>query len=146
MRVNGDNDIRRLLKEHGNFAECVIEQMTLSDYGTTFTVVMSCDWAQRSRRQEDESSPPIFISFSFRLVQELHVTNALNAAMLTIPESLNWGMNEVSAVQVVEENPIFWPNPHQDRRFSRVAFLWEGGRRIDVVFSDLDVEVPDKQK
>ena len=145
MRIKAVHDLRRFLKEHGNFTECIIEELALSDYGTTFTVSMSCGWVQRSRMQQNESSPPTYICLSFHLVQELHFRNGLNAAMLTSPESLNWGLNEVSVVQVVEEDPILWPSPQQEKRFLRVAFLWEGERRIDVVFSDLDVEIRDAQ-
>jgi hypothetical protein len=144
MTIKGDNDIRLFLKAHGSFSECIIEQIKLSDYGTTLEVTLTCNWAEGSQTRKAKNSGPTNMSLSFRLVQELRVSNGLNVAMLNNPESLNWGLNEVSAVQVVDEDPLFWPRPFEYRRFSHVVFLWEGERRIDVVFVSLDVDTPSK--
>jgi hypothetical protein len=141
MRINGDDDIRLFIQAHGSFSEWIINQIKLSDYGTTLEVTLTGNWTHDPTITEVKSPRPTHISLIFRLVQEFRVNNALNVAMLNNPESLNWGLNEISALRIVEENPMFWPKPYEHKRFSHVTFLWEGQRKIDVVFSTLDVVI-----
>ena len=114
--------------------------MKLTNYGTTFKVYLSSGWSS-----DDVDTRTSFsanrILLSFRLVQELHISNALNAAMLSSPQSLNWGMNEISVMKLADSS-VPWPGPLQNHYFHRAEFLWEGERKITVVFRELHVAYP----
>jgi len=86
-----------------------------------------------------EYAPPHRKTLTLRNVQELHVRNALSEYMVLHPDELNWGLSEVSSVRVVDDAEVlsryqFLPIPLHHLRCN-----WEGERRIDVVFSTLDV-------
>ena len=64
------------------------------------------------------------------------MSNALNSKMLRNPESINWGLNEVALVKVVDDRLQIYE--HSPVPLTHLAFLWEGERRIDVIFSELE--------
>ena len=134
MRTSEPREVETWLAKHQGFSECIIERLVLSDYGTTFEVVINYIWdgTGRLRSDLDESRR---ITLRFLLVQELRINNALTRQMLAAPENINWGLNEVALVMLVEKPDQIRSDPS----FIHVAFLWEGARRIDVVFAELDV-------
>ncbi|MEJ7712985.1 MAG: hypothetical protein WKF84_24870 [Pyrinomonadaceae bacterium] len=97
-----------------------------------FDYIWTDDGHIRSNLERPEN-----ITLKFRLVQEFRMHNALNAVMCAHPEEVGWGLNEVAVARVnddVHEQHRFLPAP-----FNHVAFLWEGERRIDIIFSELEV-------
>ena len=69
-------EIEEFLRQHNAFAECIIEELALKHYGTTFEVVINYIWnadggiRSRSRRSQENL-------LRFQLVEELNVNNAL---------------------------------------------------------------------
>jgi hypothetical protein len=134
MRTSEPLEVERWLAQHNGFSECIIERLVVSHYGTTFEVVINNIWdANGSLRSDLEESFLIILRFS--LVQELHVNNALTHQMRIAPQNVNWGLNEVALVILVKDSDLI----HSDTSLMHIAFLWEGTRRIDVVFSELEV-------
>lgn len=78
------------------------------------------------------------IILRFHLVQELQMFNALTASMLEDPKSINWGLNEVALLKVIEDGASK-PDKTSAMPFNRLAFLWEGERRIEILFVELEV-------
>ena len=141
MKTNDRKEIEEFLKKHKDFSECIIEELSLKDYGTTLEVVFNYIWTEsgQPRANLDE---PTNIGLRFRLVQELHINNALNSSMLHDPGSINWGLNEVALVEVVNDSTALQTYEPSLAPLNHLAFLWEADRRIDVVFSELEVFWP----
>ena len=134
MRTSESKDIEKFLIEHRGFAECIIEEFLLTDYGTTFEVAINYIWDATGelRPNIDESQR---IVLRFRLVQELHINNSLTEQMLRHPENINWGLNEIARIKHVG-NKVEAGSEHS---FIHLVFVWEGDRRIDVVFVEFEV-------
>jgi len=79
------------------------------------------------------------ILFRFGRVQEIHFGNALNASMLAEPEQLNWGMNEIAAMRLIDDPNVLNSYRNLPVIFHQVEIRWENERRIQVVFADVNV-------
>ena len=134
MRTSNPHEVETWLAKHKGLSECIIEQLTLRHYGTTFEVVINYVWDANGSLRPDLDEPRQII-VRFLLVQELRINNALTREMLVAPENINWGLNEVAQVTLVKEPDQICSDPS----FMHLAFLWEGNRRIDVVFAELEV-------
>ena len=55
--------------------------------------------------------------------------------MFRHPENINWGFNEIARIKHVG-NKVEADSEHS---FIHLAFVWEGDRRIDVVFVEFEV-------
>ena len=134
MRTSDSKDIERFLIEHRGFAECIIEKFLLTDYGTTFEVAINYIWdaVGKVRSKIDESQ---VILLRFRSVQELHINNALTQQMLRHPQEIDWGLNEIARLVLVSDTV----DAGAEHLSLHLAFIWEGDRRIDVIFSELEV-------
>ena len=141
MKTNHRKEIEAFLKNHKNFSECIIEELALKDYGTTLDVAFNYIWTDSGELRPDLDKPKN-IALRFRLVQELRINNSLNSSIFEHPESINWGLNEVALVQVVKDDRALQVRGDSLALLNHVEFLWEGERRIDVVFSELEVSWP----
>jgi hypothetical protein len=136
MKAKTKAEIRELLESYHNLSECVIENINWKDYGTTVEVIFDYIWTDDGRVRPKPDRPEN-ITLTFRLVQEFHMHNYLNATMCAQPGELGWGLNEVAVATVgddVHDQYRFLPVP-----FNHVAFLWEDERRIDIIFSELEI-------
>lgn len=133
-------DISKKLEEYKNFQECVLLDVRWYHYGTTveltFDYVWDTDGKLRTKLNENE---PIVVCM--RLVQEFRLNNALNEAMVLQSEQINWGLNEVAAIRIVEDSELLDRYSKLPKDFHHMAVLWERGssRRIDVIFSELEI-------
>jgi hypothetical protein len=141
MKMNRREEIEAFLKRHKNFSECIIEELALKDFGTTFDVVFNYIWTDSGELRPDLDKPNN-IGLRFRLVQELSINNSLNSSILGHPESINWGLNEVALVRVMKDDSGLQAGEDLPPLLNHVEFLWEGERRIDVFFSELEVFLP----
>lgn len=137
MKTRDRKEIEEFLKTHKGFSECIIDELSLKDYATTLEVVFNYIWTDTGEVRADLDEPKP-VGLRFRQVQELRITNALNSSMLDHPELINWGYNEVALVKVASESDVLHTSQTSVNGFTHVAFLWEGDRRIDVVFSEFE--------
>lgn len=138
MKAKTKVEIEELLNSLHHLSECVIEQFNWKDYGTTLEVVFDYIWTDDQRLRSDLERP-FHVTLKFRCVQELHLNNALNQYMCARPEEIGWGINEVAMVKVKAEEEALEPYRLLPIPFHHVVFLWEGERRIDIIFSELEV-------
>jgi len=137
MRTSNREQIEAFLREHKGFSECIIEEFIFKDYGTTLEVRLNYVWSDWGDIRANLNEPRNII-LKFRLVEDLHIKNSLSHSMLTEPESINWGLNEIALLKVVgDTNALQTPEPSEPL-FTHVVFLWEGDRRIDIVFSEFE--------
>jgi hypothetical protein len=142
MKTSDTREIKVFLEEQREFSECIIEELALKNYGTTFEVVFNYIWNDSGELRANLDEPQ-GISLRFRLLQELRINNSLTSSMLRNPESINWGINEVALVKVMNDSNAFQTSEISQVPLIHVAFLWEGDRRIDVLFSEFEA-VSDK--
>ena len=134
MRISEFKDIEKFLTEHHVFGECIIEEFRLIEYGTTFEVAINYIWDVTGELRPNIDVPEIIV-LRLRSVQELHINNALTQEMLRHPEDINWGLNEIAGIKLVSDTV----EADSEHSFIHLAFVWEGDRRIDVIFSQFEV-------
>ena len=134
MRTSESKNVEKFLIEHRGFAECIIQEFLLTDYGTTFEVAINYIWDATGEigLNIDESQT---IVLRFKLVRELRINNALTEQMLTHPDDINWGLNEIARIKLVSDAV----EAGSEHSFIHLAFVWEGNRRIEVIFSEFEV-------
>lgn len=143
-------DIHRLLYEYYYFQECIIKDIQWHRYGTSVDIVFDYVWSgnaigspslgppQAGRLREDLKTPKLIV-VRFRIVQEFHLRNALHSAMIEQIQNINWGINEVSSVNIEDDNLFLSPYRGSQIPFHHITCRWEGDRRIDIVFGTLEI-------
>ena len=134
MRTSEVKNIEKFLIEHRGFEECIIEEFHLTDYGTTFEVAINYIWDATGQLRANLDEPQTIV-LRFRLVQVLHIDNAFTQQMLRYPGEINWGLNEIARIKLVND-PV---EVGSERSFIHLRFVWEGDRKIDVVFLEFEV-------
>jgi len=137
MKTSNREQIEAFLREHKGFSECIIEELALKDYGTTLEVRFNYVWSDSGDIRANLNEP-FNIVLKFRLVEELHIKNSLSYSMLTKPKSINWGLNEIALLKVVGDSDALPTSESSGTLFTHLVFLWEGDRRIDVIFSEFE--------
>jgi len=142
--------IRKLLYQHYVFAECIIEDVEWKNQGATVDVLLNYIWSDTDGWGFDQKSyvkegliranleQEIIKTIRFHLVQELHVQNWLPSDLEPL-ESLGWGFSEVSDIRLQEDNLFLSKYRNLPRKYHHITFMWEGDRRIDVVFAAMEV-------
>lgn len=127
-----------LLRTYNNFDECVIMGVALRDYQTTLELSINNIWetSETIRANLDDVD---LVVVTFKLVQELHITNNLNDSVVLEPGNMNWGMNQIALVKMEDERSFLDRYKDLPVRFHHAAILWESDRRIDVVFAHLEI-------
>ena len=145
MILTETNQIRQALAALNNLGECVIIELLWEHFGTTITVVFNYIWTDDGKIRSDLAIEyPLVLRF--RVVQELIVKNGLNSAKVTKTENMNWGLSEIAAAELVDDEKILTPYSNLPVSFHHLVFYWESGnrkleaRQIDVVFSTLEIE------
>jgi hypothetical protein len=141
MKFSEKNEIKKVINDHNGFSESIIVDFKWKEFGTTIELTIRYVYDDSGRVPKSMDDWRV-LGLQFNLVQELRVSNALTNAMCKKPEELNWGFNEI-ALMKLEDNPnLLAPYRQFSLPFHHVAILWENERRIDIVFSAL--EIPEK--
>lgn len=130
--------IAEYLRENRSFEECLLVDLRWRHFGTVIELVFDFTWTGDGSVRS-EYLPPDLKTLALRNVQELHVHNALSEHMSLHPEELNWGLSEVAAVRLLEHDEFLSKYGTLPVSLHHLRCSWDGGRRIDVVFSTLEV-------
>ncbi|TYB56007.1 hypothetical protein FXF51_45135 [Nonomuraea sp. PA05] len=131
-------EIELALTGHRHFEECLLVDVRWRHYGTTIDFFFNYIWEDDRIRPQILDRPQL-VTVRAYLVQELKLANAITETMAREPESLNWGFSEVAMVRLVADSPLLAPYRHHGTTYHHLAILWEGDRRIDMVFRGLDI-------
>lgn len=128
-----------ILRIYNNFDECVILDVALRDYQTTLELSINNIWEtpETIRANLDEVD---MVVVTFKLVQEIHVSNDLNSSKLLEPERMDWGMNAIALFRLEDDHVLLDRYKDLPVRFHHMAILWESERRIDIVFAHLEIK------
>jgi hypothetical protein len=138
MMLLSDLQISDYLKQHRLFAECIVEDVLWQHYGTIIDIVIQYIWL------DDGTVRPAYLprvskTLRFHVVQELRLVNGLNVHTSLRPDAINWGLSEVAAVRLLDDEGLLNKYRHLPISAHHIALLWEGTRRIDIVFSTLEI-------
>jgi hypothetical protein len=118
-----------MLKEHKYFQECILEDVSFYDYGTTVVLSFDYIWSSNFNIREDLDDKQI-IKLKFSSVNRFVIDNELSKAVIDEPEMINWGFNEISRINLIET--------HDSSQFLQVEILWETKRKILIEFLYMD--------
>lgn len=120
-----------MLKEHVYFQECILENISFHDYGTTIVLTFNYIWSNdfKVRPNLDEKQ---IMNLRFSSVNRFVIDNELSDSVINQPEMINWGFNEISKINLLETTC--------SSNFLQVEILWETKRRILIEFSHMDLE------
>lgn len=138
MTTSDKNEIREIINGHKGFSECIIEKFLWKHFGTTIELTIRYIYDQDGYIAKSMDDWRVLV-LNFHLVQDLRISNALTEPMCNALERLNWGFNEI-ALMKLEDNPeLLTPFKEFITPFHHIAILWENARRVDIVFSKLEM-------
>ena len=126
------------LKAYRNFAECILLEINWKNYMTTVELVFNYVWDKLGKIRHDVDCIQR-VTLSCNLVQEIHFKGGLNPSMCSEPTQINWGINEVALVRLQEQEDFLHPYHALPVPFHHLSVTWEFDRRIDIIFSNLDI-------
>jgi len=139
MKIQTITQIQAFLQKHFEFAECIIESIVFSKYATSVTICVNSIWDSSGNVREDLNRKRQIVVMEFQLVKTFTLINDWTTSMIEEPEAIGWGLNEIALVRSLPPESQSEPVD-----FVKVEFLWEGNRRIEVVFCGLDVTERDE--
>lgn len=125
------------LEEHHNLEECVLEDVRWQRYGTVIDLAFDYIWSNDLIVRSEDTC--VTKTLRFHVVQEFVLFNGLTADTSLRPAALNWGISEVAIVQLVRDSQRLEKYGGLPVPVHHLVCLWEGERRIDVVFSVLEI-------
>lgn len=138
MKTSKSKKISEILNRYNDFSECIINDILFRNFGTSISIDLLYIYSENGqifRAQDDYRK----IRINFNLVQKFILNNFLNSSICTIPSNINWGINEISLMQIKNEDSILEPFKYLPLEFSHLEILWENDRRIDLVFHEFEI-------
>ncbi len=117
-------EIKNKLKEYNNFQECIIEDIVFSDFGTSVSISFDYIWINEKELRKNLDEKHI-VTLKFFLVNKFLMENELSKVLVDSPNSMNWGINEISKINIIES---------VNKMFYTVEIIWESKRKIVLEF------------
>ena len=133
--------IDRQIKALNDLQESILLDVVWKDYGTTIELHFNSVLRSQNDVGTDVEKEKLVV-LRFYSVQELLVRNFLNDSMLIDPSQLNWGLSEISMVKLERNSKALAYYESPIIPLNHVVILWEGERKIDIIFSGLEVDLP----
>lgn len=124
------SEIANRLEEYNNLQECIIEDFSLYDFGTSISISFNYIWANKKeiRKNLDEKH---IVTIKFLLINEFLIENNLPQALIDTPSLINWGLNEISRITILGIS--------RDNFFT-AEIVWETKRKVIIEFKDMIIE------
>lgn len=143
MNLTTNEQIRIRLTELHNLEECILTDISWENHGTTIEIVVNNVWDSAQRLRESILALPQYIRLRFELVQEFHLRNSLTPSMLSHISNLDWGIDEIAFVRIVENSELLARYETSLIPMHHLVFEWEGseGRQLDIIFGIVDIPI-----
>lgn len=138
MRLSQQHEIQELLNQHHSFSECIIADFDWARFGTEVELTLRYIYDDDGHIYKSMDDWRTLV-LRFLLVQELRISNGLTQTMCNRPEQLNWGFSEIALMKLVENSELAEPFRELSMPFHHMSILWETERRIDIVFSEIEI-------
>ena len=121
------HSLRERLGEWRNFEECLFHDVRPILFGYGLDLVMNYVWDGGAIR-EDVLDVPRLVTLRMLGVDYLCFIGGLTESMKGDQGGINWGLSEVAQVVPISAPPGLG-----------IAVEWEGSRRLEVRFSELEI-------
>ena len=115
------------LEEWRNFEECLVHDVRPIIFGFGLDLIMNYVWDGGGVRENALDFPQL-VTLRMLGVDHVSFVGGLTESMKANPEMINWGLAEVA--QIV---------PTSASSGLGIAVEWEGTRRLEVKFSELEI-------
>jgi len=146
-------NIREVLFNHCEFADCVLQDVSWQQFGTVIELVLNylypdCEGFYldsnghpgiRERRHRANLNEPLLKTVRLSSIQEFHVHNRLNDIQIGDLDTIDWGFSEVEVIRIEDNNLFLASYRNRSIPFHHIAIHFSGDRRIDVVFGNIQV-------
>lgn len=132
------NRIKELLSQYNRFEECIIREIKWLDYGLTYEVIFDYIWDEEGKIRKN-LDVDLRVSIRFNLVQEFHFNSNLDKHMVLHSENINWGINDISLIQVAENSASLEKYADLPIPFYHIEIRWEDARRIDIICAGIEI-------
>jgi hypothetical protein len=134
---------RRLEKWH-YLQDCLLEDIHLVHHGSSLELRFNYIWIEYGKRVRSDKDSPLYVNVRCHLVHYLWFVGGLTASMIREPERINWGLSEIEIVKVAGPDMFSqgMRQPAIPRDVLVLVCCAAGGRRWEIVCSDIDVDPP----
>ncbi|MBG0568526.1 hypothetical protein [Actinoplanes aureus] len=119
--------LRERLEDWSNFEECLVHDVRPIMFGFGVDLVMNYIWSDSGVREKVLESPRL-VTLRMLGVDHISFVGDLTESMKENPKLINWGLTEVARIVPVSASSGLG-----------IAVEWEGRRRLEVGFSELDI-------
>lgn len=131
-------EIKEALSRYRFLQECVLTSINFSDQLTgvelSFNYIYGNDGALRSDVDRNQ-----IVTLKLSLIQAFRMKGGLNANQLLNPEMINWGLNEVSIVKILDNSSLLKECINLNVKLHHLEILWETDRSIDIIFNSMKI-------
>lgn len=132
-------NMNELLKRYQNFKECIVIDFQVTNFGLTTYARVNYIWDQDGHLRKDLDQREEIVVLKFYLVQELVFFADLGPQMILSPEQINWGINEIAMITLVDDSDLEKKYSSLGRPFFHFRFWWEDERRIEIVAAEFEI-------
>jgi len=119
--------IANKLNEYNNFQECILEDIVISDFGTSVSISFNYIWLNEKQIRANLNEKHL-VTIKLFLVNKFLIENQLPQVLIDSPSNMDWGINEISRINVLESsNNIFYT----------LEIVWESKRKIILEFQTM---------
>lgn len=126
------------LELYNNFQECIIKNIEILNYGLTINFILNYIWKDSEIRSDLHIDNDILIEF--HTVMELRFNSGLTSAMIDNIQNINWGINEISCIRVINNNVDLEKYSKFNKKFIHIEIVWENERKIDIVCEKIKID------
>lgn len=133
--MNDPQSIDLFFARWDHFPECIVRGIQVDNHYTEVEIAVDYVWDANGGILET----PLIVPLRFQVVQAFSIVNALNKWQVEAMERLDWGFDEFALIRISghELTPV---HPYSaSGTYTRAEFVWEGDRRIEIVFKRLTV-------
>lgn len=139
--MNTREEISNTLEKLNYLSECIIQDIRWLNFGLAIEFDFNYVWDSQGKIR-DNLEESLIVSVRFVFVQEFNFRGGLNDSILLNPDYVNWGLNEIAAVKLVDDKARLATYSLYPVPFHLAVITWEGigdKRQIDIVFSEFEV-------
>jgi hypothetical protein len=133
---------KNMLKSYKYFQECILLDLDWKHHGLVLDLVFDYVWDKSGTIRRDEKIERVIIRLS--LVQEVQFMTGLDYTALDNIENLNWGMDEIAIVKIINDGELLYKYRSFDRQLFHLLVDWdfssiEFKRNLNVIFSEMKI-------
>jgi hypothetical protein len=132
------SEIRDALSRYKFLQECILTNVNfvnhLADVDISFNYIYDVNGNFRTDMNRNQ-----IVTLRLSLIQWFQMNGGLTSNQLLYPEKMDWGSSEVSIVRISSDSALLKEHVSLNIRLHHLEILWETNRRIDIIFSTMEI-------